>query len=182
MYNFSDNAFGSHVFQRDLDRPLFSVAKARRLLFYDFDIYVLSFTTPEIIAQINDNMNRVADLLEKKGIGLIFMPVVSKYDLYSEFITGNPYPKSTFFEALRPLPKKYTFIDTKSPLLEEVRRGEKDIFFADDTHWTWKASDRVFSGFRIPEADGRGGLSPRGDGVNRNRPAENRPHYGQRTR
>lgn len=72
------------------------------------------------------------------------MPCVDKYNLYSNYIINNPYPRSIFFEELRKLPKRYHLIDTKAILTEEVRKGEKDVFYADDTHWSWKASKKVF--------------------------------------
>ncbi|MDD2321367.1 MAG: hypothetical protein PHO83_15085 [Geobacteraceae bacterium] len=144
MYQFSDNALGHTVFRRQMDRTLFSVSKGTDLLFYQYDLQVIPFTTSKTIAEINDTMNHVAEILARKGIRLIFMPVVSKYDLYSEFIVDNPYPASTFFEKLRPLPKNYLFIDTKAVLQEEVRKGVQDVFFADDTHWSWKASQILF--------------------------------------
>ncbi len=149
MYHFSNSASGHHVFRREMSRQLFSVRDGKELLFYDFDLQVIPFTTAKRVAEINSTMNRIAEILARKGIRLIFMPVVSKYDLYSEFIVNNPYPKSTFFEKLRPLPKKYIFIDTKSLLQEKLRNGEKDIFFADDTHWSWKASQSIFEKVRF---------------------------------
>jgi len=149
MYLYSDSAFGYNVFRRKMSQPLFSVRNEKDLLFYDFDLHVIPFTTSEKVVEINDTMNRIAEILTRKGIQLIFMPVVSKYDLYSEFIINNPYPKSTFFEKLRPLPKNYMFIDSKSLLQEKLRKGEKDIFFADDTHWSWKASESIFEQVRF---------------------------------
>jgi hypothetical protein len=35
------------------------------------------------------------------------------------------------------------WIDTKTLLREELERGEKDIFYADDTHSSWKASVKI---------------------------------------
>jgi hypothetical protein len=149
MYQFSDNAFGHSVFRRQVTQPLFSVRNETDLLFYQYDLQVIPYTTSKTVAEINDTMNRIAEILDRKGIRLIFMPVVSKYDLYSEFIVANPYPESHFFEELRPLPKKYLFIDTKAVLKEEVRKGEKDVFYADDTHWSWKAPQILFEKFRF---------------------------------
>jgi hypothetical protein len=45
---------------------------------------------------------------------------------------------------LRPLPRRYTLIDTKAILAEELRKGVKDVYYADDTHWSWKASEAIF--------------------------------------
>jgi hypothetical protein len=59
-------------------------------------------------------------------------------------------PRSEFFERLRPLPKNYLFIDTKAILADEVAKGEKDVFFSDDTHWSSKAGAAIFSRFVFP--------------------------------
>ena len=63
------------------------------------------------------------------------MPCVDKYNLYSDYVVNNPYPRSIFFEKLRMLPKKYFFIDTKAILAAKLCKGEKDVFYADETHW-----------------------------------------------
>ncbi|HOP40510.1 MAG TPA: hypothetical protein PLI53_05655 [Geobacteraceae bacterium] len=151
MYCFSDSAFGHSVHRFSLKRPLFSVRKDDELLVFQYDIRITPYMTAQKINEVNDTMNRIAEALKRKGIRLIFMPVVSKYDLYEEDIVDNPYPKCLFFERLRPLRKKYLFIDTKAILKEELRKAEKDIFFADDTHWSWKASQAVFDKVRFPK-------------------------------
>jgi hypothetical protein len=48
-----------------------------------------------------------------------------------------------FFELLRPQLKEYRFIDTKKLLVEEVNKGEKDVYYSDDTHWSWKAAKKI---------------------------------------
>lgn len=73
------------------------------------------------------------------------MPAVDKYNLYSPYIVSNKYPQSIFFEYLETLPKNYVFINTKKILLEELKKGEKDIFYADDTHWSYKANDIIIN-------------------------------------
>jgi hypothetical protein len=70
---------------------------------------------------------------------------VDKYTLYCKWLRRKKYPESPFFEMLRPLPKRYRFIDTKQILRAELERGEKDVFYADDTHASWKASQRIFT-------------------------------------
>lgn len=145
LYLFSDHAFISKTYVRGLDRPLFSVANGRKLLFYRDDLRKIPLATPKAVALVNDNLNTLADLLRKKGIRLYFMPSVDKYNLYSKFIVDNPYPESRFFEELRKLPKRYVLIDTKQLLLVELDRGEKDVFYPDDTHWSWKAAEKIFS-------------------------------------
>lgn len=149
-YYFSDHAFFSKTYRKTLDRPFFSGNREKTLLFYRDDLKNIPFATPDAVNAINDNLNRLADRLAAKGIQLVFMPVVDKYDLYFEHILDNRYPRNKFFDMLRPLPKRYRFIDTKAALEKEVREGEKDLFFVDDTHWTWKASQRLFETEKFP--------------------------------
>jgi hypothetical protein len=127
----------------------FSGKNGNTLVVLGEDIRNSSFSNKKTVASLNDNFNKVSDMLAAKGIKLYFMPVVDKYNLYGDFIIGNTYPKSCFFEELRPLPKKYTLIDTKEILLDSVRKGEKDVYYQDDTHWSWKASEKIFSTFRF---------------------------------
>jgi hypothetical protein len=58
------------------------------------------------------------------------------------------------------LPKEYLLIDTKAILAKAIEEGELDLFYQDDTHWTWKASQRIFSAVRFATppagADGPG--------------------------
>lgn len=145
LYYFSNNAYYSKVFQLNLDQDFFSVKNSAKLLFYHEDIVNLKLSTNESIQQLNNNLNLLAMTLEEKGCKLIFMPIPDKYTLYSEFIKNNPYHKSEFFELLRPLHKDYLFIDTKDILLTALRNGEKDIYYSDDTHWSWKAPKIIFS-------------------------------------
>jgi hypothetical protein len=148
-YNFSDHAFFSKTYKKKLNTSLFTLKDGKTLLFFYEDLLFIAKSNRASIAGLNDNLNRLADKLARKGIKLYFMPCVDKYNLYSEFIVNNRHPQSTFFELLRPLPKRYTFIDTKSILLKELRKGEKDISHVDDTHWTWKASKKIFETVRF---------------------------------
>lgn len=149
LYRLSDNAYGKTVYRRELDRSFFSVPDDKVLLFFVDDITRVPKVTPSAIKLMNQNLNKLAAVLDKQGVRLIFMPCVDKYDLYSDYIVDNPYPPSMFFEQLRNLPKRYSFIDTKAILAEELRKGEKNVFYADDTHWSWKASKKIFEKLRF---------------------------------
>ena len=144
LSRFSDNAFNNKVYRVQLDRSLFTAQDDSKLLFFNEELLNMAFATPGSIRLMNDNLNRLSDILAQKGIKLYFMPIVDKYNMYSEFVVNNRYPRSIFFEELRTLPHRYMFIDTKKILKDRLLRGEKDIFFADDTHWTWRASQAVF--------------------------------------
>lgn len=128
-----------------LKEALFSVKADTEILIYKQTLKDLYMNTADNIAKANTNLNRIAGLLKKKGIELYFMPAVSKYDLYYDYIEGNPYAKDALFELYEPLDKAYQMINTKSILLPLLQKGEKDVFYADDTHWSSKASKEIFT-------------------------------------
>lgn len=144
LYRYKDNAFFSNVHVRKLDRTLFEVPNADRLIFCAEDVSHIAFSDPDSIRKVNDNLNRLGEKLKARGIKLYFLPIVDKYNLYYDYIVGNPYPKSVFFEEIRKLDKRYVLIDTKEILSNEVKKGEKDIYYADDTHWSEKAPKKIF--------------------------------------
>ena len=149
LYHFSDNAFDGQVYKAKLDRDLFSAKNADVLLFFHADIKYRKRYTAENIAKLNGYLNVLGDRLATKGIKLYFMPCVDKYNLYSKYIIDNKYPEGTFFEELRKLPKRYDLIDTKKILLKELEKGVIDLYHADDTHWSWKAAEQIFTQVRF---------------------------------
>jgi len=127
-----------------LDTSFFSVKEDKGILIYKQTLKDLHMNTRDNVKEANTNLNRLAILLKEKGIQLYFMPAVSKYDLYSDYILDSTHPKDKLFELLEPLNKEYTIINTKKILLPLLQKGEKDIFYADDTHWSYKASKEIF--------------------------------------
>jgi len=146
LYNYDDNAFYSKVYKVLLEKKLFSSKKKEQLLFFFEDIKNINYTNEVSIEQLNQNLNKLQDILNKKGIKLYFMPSVDKYNLYSSYIVQkNSYQKSLFFELLRPLQRDYTLIDTKKILEKMLQENINDVYYPDDTHWSYKASKRIFT-------------------------------------
>lgn len=72
------------------------------------------------------------------------MPAVDKFDLYYNSIQSKiNYPKNNFFDIIRPMQKEYYFVDTKAILTPLINEKVKDVFYADDTHWSYIASDEI---------------------------------------
>ena len=138
-YNFNNNA-QKYVYKLDLNKKLFSINTGKKVLIFHDDIFNISKFTSENIEQVNENFNNAARLLKTLNIKLFFMPAADKYDLYYDFINDNKYPKNPFFDLIRPLKKEYYFIDTKKILLPLLKKGVKDVYWIDDTHWSQKAS------------------------------------------
>ncbi len=149
LYFMVQDNYENKVYKFKTKRNHFSCKNGSTLVVLGEDIRNSSFSNKATVSKLNDNFNKMADMLAAKGIKLYFMPVVDKYNLYADFIVENPYPRSCFFEELRTLPKKYSLIDTKAMLLDSVRKGEKDIYYSDDSHWSWKASEKIFSMVRF---------------------------------
>ena len=144
LYQFSPTALDySSAYKLMLDKPFFTAPAHSTLLFFRNDITELKHFDSDKIQLINDNLNRLAGILKEDGITLIVMLIADKYDLYSPYILQNPFPQNPFFELIRPLHKEYKFIDTKAILSPLLEKNEIDLFYADDTHWNFKASEAI---------------------------------------
>lgn len=142
-YRYSVNA-KKEIYKLPLTQPMFSVIDAQSLLIYHDDLRKITDFTPEKIKTLNQELNTLADELRQEGIALIFMPAVDKYDLYYPYLSDQKgYPKNPFFDLLRNEPKRYHFIDTKAILEKALERGVDDLYYADDTHWSFKASETI---------------------------------------
>lgn len=127
-----------------MKKDFFTSKDKNTLLFHKEDIQNIHLSNRKTVELLNDNFNKLARKLKNKGIKLYFMPVVDKYNLYEPYIKENKYPKSNFFELLRELPKEYELINTKAILSKELKKGIKDLYYPDDTHWSFKASEIIF--------------------------------------
>lgn len=156
LYRYSDHGLFSDVYRVQLERPLFSGASGDILLFLNKDIEMRRYTDPAAVARLNDNLNHLADRLGAHGITLSFMPAVNKFTLYRPYVRANTYPESPFFPLLRSLPRHYRLIDTAAILGDRLAGGEQDLFFADDSHWSWKASQAIFEKERFSQTPPKG--------------------------
>lgn len=124
-----------------LDRPMFSGPYGDTLMFHLGDYKVNRKNRDEAsLLKMHENLNQLADILAKDGIKLYFMPTPNKLTIYQDYLSEPIETKSTFFPRLRELNgKRYIFIDTEKVISDMVARGEKDMYFIDDTHWSNKA-------------------------------------------
>lgn len=143
LYLVSDHALWSDTYVRDVRANLWTGPDPDRLLFFKEDLDGVKLSTPDNVRRVNDSVNALADLLAAGGRKLHFMPVVDKYELYAPYLVNDPYPRNHLFETLRSLPRHYELVDTKAILDPLVAAGVKDVFHADDSHWTWVASEAV---------------------------------------
>lgn len=143
-YKFSPNAFHySEVYKIPLFKSLFNVQAGSTLLIYDQDISCAKNITQKNVFNANQNLNHLAAILKSKDINLFVMIAVDKYDLYYDYIVDKSYPKNSLFNLIRPMEKQYKFVDTKAILTEQLMKEKKDVYYADDTHWSNIASEAI---------------------------------------
>ncbi len=145
LYKFRNNAFFSRIFKENLSEKKFSVGDGKQILIIREAIENIKKTNADGIAILNDNLNTLSHALKKKGIKLYYMPAADKFNVYRKYIMNDKLPKSTFFEMLREQKKDYTFIDTKKILSNKIDKSEIDVYYVDDSHWSYRASDEIFS-------------------------------------
>lgn len=134
----------SPVYKVTLDRDYFNSKEPRSLYFYCADIangVTIDETSRQKVLQVYQILTRKA---EERGIALLLMFPVDKYDMYQDHIVDNPYPRKTYVEDAREI-----FGDTPHVLLCKylltplIENGEKDVFLFDDSHWSIKAAEIV---------------------------------------
>lgn len=134
----------SPVYKATLDKDYFNGKEPRSLYFYCADItngLNIDEVSKEKVKEVYQILTRKA---EERGIALLLMLPVDKYDMYQDHIVDNPYPRKTYVEDAREI-----FGDTPHVLLCKylltplIENGEKDVFLFDDSHWSIKASEIV---------------------------------------
>lgn len=143
-YRYKEKA-QKNVYKFKLNKNLFSGKNGDDILIYNDDVKHISQFSEQNIIKVNNNFNYVAQKLDTIGIKLYFMACSDKYDLYYKYIKNNTHARNQFFDLLRPLKKDYYFVDTKKILFPLLEKGEQDIYWIDDTHWSYKASEAVSS-------------------------------------
>ena len=134
---------GSLVRQAELSVPAFSNPGQEKLLLYFHEDRDYLIASPDA-RTVNDTVNNLAEELALRGIKLIFLVVPDKSDLYYPYIASEkPDHENSFYEDMAPLSKKYIFPETKAVLRRELAKGEQDLYWCDDTHWSQKGQKAV---------------------------------------
>jgi len=123
-----------------LSRPMFTGKGNRDLYFYfqDLDCFGIA---DSVKSQFKTNLELLFRKAQQRNIRLFFLVCPDKYDVYQDFIVGNPYPRKTVNEDLRALfPDRRDLIIGKEIIAPYIKNGEPDIYMGYDTHWSYKAA------------------------------------------
>ncbi|MDH4945503.1 hypothetical protein [Sulfurimonas sp. C5] len=141
-YTFNQRA-QKDVVKMTLNKPLFSTPTYKtNLLFHYSDVQNIK-NDPKRVMLINKNFNHLAKILKPLNIKLLFLVAPDKYDVYYDYIENNKFQKNLFFKLINPLKKEYLFIDSEKILKDKLSHNTLDLYYSDDTHWSYKASDAI---------------------------------------
>lgn len=114
------------------------------ILVYQEDVDNLVYKNDSTkIAVCNTVLNKINSLLADKNIKLIVLISPDKYDLYYPYFKNKAtYKKPLFFEYFHTLEKEYTYVNAMEILSEEVET-QKDVYYYDDTHWSYKGANLI---------------------------------------
>lgn len=134
------------IFTVNLSRSVFGGTQPDVLYFYREDVE-LGFDVDAAHRQrVVDCYRQVIDAAARQGVNLILLVASDKYDIYQDFIVDNPYPSKTLNEDLQRwmAPELDHFVFSKQVLLPCIKRGDKDVYLFNDTHWS-PASSRLIA-------------------------------------
>lgn len=107
--------------------------KEKELYFYRDD---LRFPEEQQIQVAISNLDSLFQLAKKKDICLFYVVAADKYDVYQEFAIDNEFPQKETLDRFVGFDDNPYFVNTKQVLLKNARQGVKDLYYADDTHWS----------------------------------------------
>lgn len=143
-----------------LDNYFFSGSKGDRLYFYYEDISYDEFSIPErddsIIRSKIDTLFAEA---KANNIQLLILVCPDKYDLYQDHIINNSYPIKTINEDFRRIVgDRADVIIGKELLYPHIHSVKKDMYYLDDTHWSYKSAkiiaDNILRVYELIERQG----------------------------
>lgn len=140
-----------------LDRPCFTLpGRESTLYFYKEDLDRLTVSDAEL-ATVRESLRTLHDRFQARGIKLLFLMAVDKYELYQHFIVDNSHPQRPLGSLLQELDSLEFFVDPLPALRERLEAGEQDLYMGHDTHWSQKsariAADLLYEKIRSVEAE-----------------------------
>lgn len=109
------------------------------LYFYQDDLVFTDLEDAEI-RKFAGNMRTLQRRLAEKGVTLVCLIAPDKYELYQHYAVDGRYPYRPLGERLMALDSLEFVVNPLPQLTAALRAGEKDLFMADDTHWSYKSA------------------------------------------
>jgi hypothetical protein len=159
MRYFKKNADVSHVYSFQIsDSSLFTWRNKDEILIFSNDLLRNPSFNTASVAELNHKLNELSALLAEKNITLIVLPAPDKYTIYYDYLQiKNTLPEPKFFKYFDAVEKNYIYIHANDILKNAVSAGIKDVYLADDSHWSPSSSRMIAEAIRseIRKAENR---------------------------
>lgn len=143
-YIFNEKPRRSDVFNANTTEYLFSIKKKKIIYYFDDYKRIEKKNDPDSAKKVVDTINEISDRLAERNIKLIVLIAPDKYDIhYPWLLNKGRYIEPVFFHNYAKLDKRYIDIPAYTILSDAIKRGEKDIYFYEDTHWSPIAAQYV---------------------------------------
>lgn len=133
--------FNQNAWKMELDRECFTCKGDERNSYYS----KMSFYqyTPEQLSHVVAVQKRLIQMAEERGVNLIFFITPDKMQLYRKYATSidERCNNRCLTDDLDSLDSDVHFQLNKKSLQRAIDNGEKDIYFCNDVHWTYKAAE-----------------------------------------
>ncbi len=130
------------VYVERLSKPLFSIGD-EKLYFYNNDINRGTSISQADLAMIEEKLNKLYGKFQQVGVELIILCASDKYTAYQDYIVENPFPHKIVGDQIEELELAGKFIDTSHIIDTLIQSDVKDVYFANDSHWTKIAAKPV---------------------------------------
>lgn len=107
------------------------------LFFYYYD---LNNVAEEMYRESWLKLDTLLSITEQKGICFIYLVASDKYDLYKDFTIYDKYKVNGQLNYYDKYNSNIKFMNCKNILYPHIKRGEKDIYKCNDSHWSPIAS------------------------------------------
>ncbi|MDD1719505.1 MAG: tetratricopeptide repeat protein, partial [Methanoregulaceae archaeon] len=116
----------------------------KRLIYNDKDLTFRNITFPESVIEMNDMFDTYALQLRNDNITLVFIPGISAYSTYYDYIENPPSVRNPFYKIMDELNRTYVYIDMKRVADEKQAQGVHDLSGVGDfSHWTWRLTEDI---------------------------------------
>lgn len=128
---------GNGVRKSPLMKPLFTNKGGESTLYY----IPYTFTwSDEDIDKMRSMMTQIIDEGAQRGVNIIFMVIPLKEHLYGEYMLEERLPATYLSDYLTDRTSSPHYLICQPILEKMVENGEKDVFLANDTHWSYKGA------------------------------------------
>ncbi len=128
----------SRVCHATLREPLFAIGGSE-LFFLQSDLRSPCMNAGNR-ALVTSKIDSLRKRFARKGIDVLYLVAADKYETYAPYIAENTYPPVRTCENLG---EHDGVVNSLFPLRRALERGERDLFLAGDTHWSYKGASVV---------------------------------------